>query len=83
VDSHGRRHVAATAVMAALAYGEKVLWFLLAEYVRPTRWLSVGLPELPALRITSSGAPRMFRMRLACGGVGRRGPPPRGLFAIV
>jgi hypothetical protein len=43
----------------------------------------VGLPELPALRITSSGAPRMFRMRLACGGVGRRGPPPRGLFAIV
>lgn len=76
-------HVAATAVMAALlAYGEKVLWFL-AGCGRPPRWLSVGLPELPALRAVTSGVPRMFGLRLACGGVGRRGPPPRGLFVIV
>lgn len=76
-------HVAATAVMVTLlAYGEKVLWFL-AGCVRPPRWLRVGLPELPAMRVVSSGAPRMLRVRFACGGVGRRGPPLRGLFAIV
>lgn len=76
-------HVASTAVMAALlAYGEQVLWFL-ARCVRAPRWFRVGLPELPAVRVVSSGAPRMLRVRFACGGVGRRGPPPRGLFAIA
>jgi hypothetical protein len=75
-------HVAATAVMAALlAYGEKVLWFL-AGCVRPPRWLRVGLAELSAVRVAFSGAPRMLPVRIACGGVGRRGPPPMGLFAI-
>ena len=75
-------HVAATALMSALlAYGEKVLWFL-AGWVRPARWLP-GLPELPAVPVFSYGAPTMLRVRFACGGVGRRGPPPRGLFAIV
>ena len=76
-------HVAATAVMATLlAYGEKVLWFL-AGCVRPPRWLRVRLPAPPAMPAVSCGAPRMLRVRFACGGVGRRGPPPRGLFAIV
>jgi hypothetical protein len=76
-------HVAATAMMAALlTCGEKLLWAL-AGFVRPPRWLRVGLPELPAVQVFSFGAPRMFRMRFACGGVGRRGPPPRSLFAIV
>jgi hypothetical protein len=75
-------HVAATALMAGLlAYGEKVLWFL-AGWVRPARWLPAGLPELPAVPVFSYGAPSMLRVRFACGGVGRRGPPPRGLFAI-
>ena len=75
-------HVAATAVMAALlAYGEQVLWFL-AGCVRPPRWLRVGLAELSAVRVAFSGAPRMLPVRIACGGVGRRGPPPMGLFAI-
>lgn len=51
--------VASTAVMAAmLAYGEKVLWFL-AGRVCPSRWLRVGLPVLPSVRVVSSGAPRM------------------------
>ncbi len=76
-------HVAAIAVMAALlAYGERVLWFL-AGWVRPRRWLQVGLPELPAVRAFSSGTARMLRVRFAWGGEGRRGPPPRGLFAIA
>ena len=76
-------HVAATAVMAALlAYGEQVLWFL-AGCVGPLRWLRMCLPELPPARVVSSGVPPMFRLRLACCGVGRRSPPPRGLFAIA
>ena len=75
-------HVAATAVMAALlAYGEKVLWFL-ACWARPPRWLRRGLPELLAVPVVSSGAPPMFWVRLACGGVGRRGPPSGGLCVI-
>jgi hypothetical protein len=75
-------HVAATAVMAALlAYGEKVLWFL-AGYVRPPR-LRVSLPELPALPAACSGAQLTSCLRFTYGGVGRRGPPPRSLFAIV
>ena len=76
-------HVAATAVLVALpASGEKVLWFLVG-CVRPPRWLGVGLPELPAPRFVSSGVPRMFGLRIACGGGGRRGPPSRALLAIV
>ena len=76
-------HVAATALMAAvLAYGERVLWFL-AGWVCPAPWLRVSLPELPAVRVFSFGVPPMLRVRFACGGVGRRGPPRRGLFAIV
>jgi hypothetical protein len=76
-------HVAATAVMAALlAYGEQALWFL-AGWVRPLRWLRMVLPELPQVRVGSPVAPRMLRVRFACGGVGRRGPPQRGLLAVV
>src|ERR1035437_2388265 len=76
-------HIAATALMAALlAYGERVLWFA-AGWVRPAPWLRVGPAELPAVLLFSLGAPPMLRVRFACGGVGRRGPPPRGLFAIV
>jgi hypothetical protein len=76
-------HVAATAVMAALlAYGERVLWFL-AGWVRPRRWLRVVLPEIPPVRVGSSGAPRTLLVQVACGGVGRRGPPQRGLFAVI
>jgi hypothetical protein len=76
-------HVAATAVMAALlAYGERVMWFL-AGWVRPRRWLSVGLPELPAVRVFSYGGLRTVRVRFASGGVGRRGPPKEGLSAVV
>jgi hypothetical protein len=76
-------HVVATAVMAALlAYGERVLW-VLAGWVRPAPWVPAGLPELPAARVFSCGAPPMLRVRFPCGGVGRRGPPPRGVFAIV
>jgi hypothetical protein len=76
-------HVAATAVMAALlAYGEKVLWFL-ASWVRPPRTSRVSLSELPAVRIMTSGAPRMTGLQLASGGVGRRGPPAHGLFSFV
>src|SRR5450631_166691 len=76
-------HVAATAVMAALlAYGDRVLWAL-AGWVRPAPWLPMGLPELPAARVFSCGAPPILRVRFPYGGVGRRGPPPRGLFAIV
>lgn len=74
-------HVAATAVMAALlAYGEKVLWFL-AGWLGPPQSLSVGLPELLAVRVMSSGTTTKLRVRFACGGVGRRGPP--GLLPIV
>jgi hypothetical protein len=76
-------HVVATALMAGLlAYGERVLWCL-AGWVRPARWLPAGLPELPAVPVSSYGAPLMLRVRFACGGVGRRGPPPWGLFAII
>jgi hypothetical protein len=76
-------HVAATALMAALlAYGERVLWFL-AGWVRPRWWLRVGLPQFLTIRVFSFGEPPMVRVRFACGGVGRRGPPPRGLFAIA
>ena len=76
-------HVVATAVMAALlAYGEKVLWFL-AGWVRPRRWLRMVLPEILPVRVGSSGAPRIMQVRCACGGVGLRGPPLRGLFAVL
>ena len=76
-------HVAATVVMAALlAYGDQVLWFL-AGCVRPPQWLRVGLPELPAVRVPSCGAPRIIRLRYACSGVGRRGPPSSALVAFV
>jgi len=76
-------HVAATAVMAALlAYGDQVLWFL-AGCVRPPQWLRVGPPELPGVRVASSGAPRTLRLRYACGGVGTRGPPSPALVAFV
>jgi hypothetical protein len=76
-------HVAATAVMAALlAYGEQVLWFL-AGCVRPPRLLRVGQPELPAVQVVSSRTPQIFRLRFACGGVGRRGPPSHAAFAII
>lgn len=75
-------HVAATAVMAVLlAYGERVLWFL-AGCLRSPRWLTVPLPAPPEVRIVSSRAPRMLRVRYAYGGVGRRGPPSQGQFAI-
>lgn len=76
-------HIAATLVMAALlAYGEQVLWFL-AGWVRAPRLLPVCLPELPAVRPVRSSVHHLLRMRFADGGVGRRGPPPLGLFAIV
>jgi hypothetical protein len=76
-------HVTATALMAALlAYGERVLWFL-TGCAPPRRWLPLGMPEFPAVRVLSFCAPQMLRVRLACGGVGRRGPPPWGQFAIV
>jgi hypothetical protein len=76
-------HVAATALMSALlAYGERVLWFL-AGWVRPRWWVRVGLPQFLAIRGFSFCAPPMGRVRFACGGVGRRGPPPWGLFAIA
>jgi hypothetical protein len=76
-------HLAATAVMAGLlAYGEKVLW-LLARWVRPAPWLRVRLPQLPAVQALSSTAPAMVRVRLASGGVGRRGPPREALSAIA
>ena len=76
-------HIAATVLMAALlAYVDKLLW-ILAGWVRPARWLAVRLPELPAVRVFSYRAPHTLRALFACGGVGRRGPPPRVLFAIV
>jgi hypothetical protein len=76
-------HGAATVLMAALlGYGERVLWFL-AGWVRPRWWSRVGLPQFLAVRVFSCCAPPMGRVRFACGGVGRRGPPPRGLFAIA
>jgi hypothetical protein len=76
-------HVAATAVMAALlANGEKMLWFL-ARWVHPARWLRVRLPRLPAAPVVSSTAPPMVPVRLASGGLGRRGPPPQALSAII
>ena len=76
-------HGAATALMAVLlAYGERVLWFA-AGWLRPAPWLRVGLPEFPAVLLFSLGGQTLLRVRFACGGVGRRGPPPRGLFAII
>ena len=76
-------HGAATALMAALlAYGERVLWSA-AGWVRPAPWLRVGPPELPAVLFFPLGPPPMVPVRFACGGVGRRGPPPRGLFATI
>jgi hypothetical protein len=76
-------HVAATALIAALlAYGERLLWFL-ARWVRPAPWLRVRLPQLPATQAISATAPTMVRVQLACGGVGRRGPPPQALSATV
>jgi len=76
-------HVAATALTAALlAYGEAVLWFL-AGCVRAPLWLCVSPFELSRLWVVSPGVPPVFGVRFACGGVGRRGPPLRGLFAIV
>ena len=76
-------HGAATALLAALlAYGERVLWFA-AGWVRPAPWLRVRPPELPAVLFFSSGAPPMVPVPFAGGGVGRRGPPPRGLFATI
>jgi hypothetical protein len=76
-------HAAATAVMAALlAYGETVLWFL-AQWVRPARWMRPGLPELPRVPAVTVRAPQMLRVWFNHGGVGRRGPPTRELFAIV
>jgi hypothetical protein len=76
-------HIAATALMAALlAYGEKVLW-LLVRWVRPAPRLRDRLPQLEAVRAVSSTAPPMVRLRLASGGVGRRGPPPQALSAIA
>jgi hypothetical protein len=76
-------HIAATAVMAALlAYGDQVLWFL-AGCARPLQWLRVGLPELQAVRVAPPGAPRILRLRYACGGVGRRGPPLPALVALL
>ena len=76
-------HGAATALMATLlAYGEKVLWFA-AGWVRPAPWLRVGPPEPQAALHFSLGAPPMVRVRFACGGGGRRGPPPRGLPATI
>ncbi len=76
-------HIVATLVMAALlAYGEQVLWFL-AGCVRAPRLLRVCLPELMAVRAVRSSAHHLLRVRFADGGVGRRGPPPLGLFAIV
>jgi hypothetical protein len=76
-------HVAATALMAGLlAYGERVLWFL-AGFVPTPRWLRVGRLELLSLWVVSCGVPRMYGVRFACGGVGRRGPPSSGLSPIV
>jgi len=76
-------HIAATTVMVALlAYGEKMLW-LLVRWVRPASWLRVRLPQLPTVRAVSSTAPPMVRLRLASGGVGRRGPPTQALSAIA
>ena len=76
-------HGAGTALMAALlAYGERVLWFA-AGWVRPAPWLRVGPPKLRAVLLFPLDAQTMLRVRFACGGVGRRGPPPRGLFAII
>jgi hypothetical protein len=68
-------HVAATAVMIALlAYGEEVLWFL-AGCLRPARWLRPVQPDLPVAGVAAGGAPPVLRARLAAGGVGVRGPP--------
>jgi hypothetical protein len=76
-------HVAATAVMVVLlAHGERVLWFLV-RLVFPASCLRVHLPQLPAVKSSSSTAAPVVRarVRLASGGVGRRGPPV--LSAIV
>jgi hypothetical protein len=76
-------HIGATALMAALlAYGKRLLGFA-AGRVRHGPWLRVGPPGLPAVRLCPFGAPPMLRVRFAFVGVGRRGPPPAGLLAIV
>jgi hypothetical protein len=76
-------HVAATVVMAALlANGEKVLWFL-ARWVRPAPWLRVHVTHRPVAQTVSASTPPRLRVRLSTGGVGRRGPPPQALSAIV
>ena len=76
-------HVAATAMMAAaLAAGEKVLWFL-AGFVIPIRWPRMDMPELSAVSLTPAGQTRSLRGRFADGGVGRRGPPRHGLIALL
>jgi hypothetical protein len=76
-------HLAATAVMVALlAAGEKVLWFL-AGFVSPVRWLRVALHELSAVSILPSVPRRSLRARFADGGVGRRGPPQPGLPTLA
>jgi hypothetical protein len=54
-----------------------------AGWVGPYRSLRVDLPELQAMRAVSCGASPMLRVRFACGGVGRRGPPLRALFAVL
>ena len=52
-------------------------------WVRPRRWLSMVLPEILPVRVGSSDAPRILQVRCACGGVGLRGPPTRGLFTVL
>ena len=76
-------HVAATALMVALlAFGERLLWFL-ARWVCPASWLRVRLPQPPATPAISATAPPAMRVQIASGGVGRRGPPSQALSATV
>ena len=72
---------ATTAMVARVGCGEKVLWFL-ACWVRLSRRLHGGHPELLAMPMVFFGAPQMSRMQPLRGGVGRRGPPTRGLCTI-
>lgn len=77
-------HVVATALMTVLlTHGEKVLWFL-ARWVRPASWLRVRPAQLFAPQALSpTASPMVVRVRLASGGLGRRGPPPRAPSATV
>jgi hypothetical protein len=43
----------------------------------------VGMSELLVLRVFLVGGPPMLWVQFACGGVGRRGPPPWGLYVVV